>query len=36
MKNIYAEAATRGVLLKKVLLKILKCLQENNCVGVSF
>ena len=31
-----AEAATRGVLQKKVFLKITQNLQENTCVGVSF
>ena len=30
------EAATRGVLLKKVFLKILQHLQENTCATVSF
>ena len=31
-----AEAATRGVLQKKVFLKITQNLQENTCAGVSF
>ena len=31
-----AEAATGGVLSKKVLLKIFQFLQKNSCVGVSF
>ena len=30
------EAATVGILLKKVFLKILQNSQENTCVGVSF
>ena len=30
------EAATGGVLYKKVFLKTLQNLQENTCVGVSF
>ena len=33
---IFAEAATGGVLWKKVFLKILQNSQENTCVGVSF
>ena len=32
----YLEAATGGVLQKKLFLKILQSLQENTCVGVSF
>ena len=32
----YLEAATGGVLQKKLFLKILQYLQENTCVGVSF
>ena len=31
----YSEAATRGLLYKKVLLKIPEILQENTCVGVN-
>ena len=31
-----SEAATAGVLQKKVFLKIFKNAQENTCVGVSF
>ena len=33
---MYAEAATRGVLWKKVLLKISQNLQENTCARASF
>ena len=32
----YLEAATSGVLYKKLFLKISQNSQENNCVGVSF
>ena len=32
----FTEAATGGVLLKKMVLKISQVSQENNCVGVSF
>ena len=32
----YLEAATGGVLKKKLFLKILQYSQENSCVGVSF
>ena len=36
-KNVsIPEAATRGVLYKKLFLKISQYLQENTCVGVSF
>ena len=37
-KNIFPfpEAATGGVLQKKVFLKILQFSQESNCVGVFF
>ena len=31
----YSEEATRGLLYKKVLLKIPEILQENTCVGVN-
>ena len=31
----YSEAATKGLLYKKVLLKIPEILQENTCVGVN-
>ena len=34
--NGYAEAATAGVLLKKVFLEISQNSQENTCVRVSF
>ena len=34
--SLRTEAATGGVLGKKVLLKILQNLQENTCIGVSF
>ena len=30
------EAATRGVLQKKLFLKISQYSQENNCIGISF
>ena len=33
---IYLQAATGGVLLKKVFLKILQNLQESTCTKVSF
>ena len=36
IKDNYLEAATGGVLLKKLLLKISQYPQEDNCVGVSF
>ena len=32
----HIEAATRGVIEKKVFLQILQNLQENTCAGVSF
>ena len=32
----YEEAATGGVLKKKVFLRISQISQENTCVGVSF
>ena len=35
-KDICSEAATRGVLWKKVFLEISKNIQENTCVRVSF
>ena len=31
---VYSEAATRGILLKKVFLKIWQYLQENACVRI--
>ena len=31
-----SEAATGGVMLKKMFLKFLQNSQENSCVGVSF
>ena len=34
--NDYLETTTRGILLKKLFLKIFKYLQGNNCVGVLF
>ena len=33
---VCTEAATRGVLLKKVILEISQNLQENTCARVSF
>ena len=30
------EAATKGVIYKKMFIKILQYLQKNTCVGVSF
>ena len=35
-QKLFTQAATGGVLLKKVFLKISKTSQENTCVGVSF
>ena len=35
-KKLFPEAATRGFLLKKVLLKISQNSQENTCVGVFY
>ena len=34
--GVSLEAATGGVLQKRPLLKILQCLHDNTCVGVSF
>ena len=36
IEDDYLEATTGGVLFKKLFLKKLQYLQENNCVGVSF
>ena len=36
LMNIDAEAATRGVLQKKMFLKVSQYSQENTCVRVSF
>ena len=36
MKIVLSEAATRGVLYKKVFLKISKNSQENTCARFSF
>ena len=36
IEDNYLEAATGGVLYKKLFLKILQYSQEKNCVGVSF
>ena len=35
-ESIHIEAATNGVLLKKMFLNISQISQENTCVGVSF
>ena len=34
--KLSAEAVSRGVLQKNLFWKFSQCLQENNCVGVSF
>ena len=36
IEDTYLEAATGGVLLKKLFLKISQYLNKNNCVGGSF
>ena len=36
IEDTYLEEATRGVLLKKLLLKILQYSSESNCVEASF